>query len=286
MASIGTHPALGDSAWEAGPRNRLGCRNNSQASHLNGRKRPAPPAGNLARKFYVGVSGFSYPGWKGKFYPADAKSDQFLAHYSRRLESVEINSSFYAPPSAAMVKSWREKTREEFRFSFKAPRLITHILKLGKGSSEVAGKFSKTLDLLGARRGPVLFQLPPYSRQNLEMLGEFLTGTSGVKDRVFEFRHESWFTDSTYGLLEGSGAGLCVAETEDLRPTFRVTGGIAYFRLRSESYDSKAIDEWAEKIRDTAGEARECYVYLRHDETGENALLAQRLSERLERSKA
>ena len=239
----------------------------------------------MTKHTYVGVSGFSYPGWKGKFYPTDAKSEEFLAHYSQRLESVEINSSFYAQPSAAMVKNWSERTSERFRFSFKAPRLITHILKLGKGSSEVAERFSKTLDFLGPRRGPVLFQLPPYSKQDLDLLGEFLSKTSGIKNRVFEFRHESWFQDSTYQLLEGQGAGFCIVDTEELRPVFRVTGGIAYFRLRRESYNTKTIDQWAEKIRETAKGLRESYAYLRHDETGENAILAQRLSEKLESAK-
>jgi uncharacterized protein YecE (DUF72 family) len=241
--------------------------------------------GNVTKNAYVGVSGFSYPGWKGKFYPTDAKSDEFLAYYSQHLESVEINSSFYAQPGTAMVKNWSERTNERFRFSFKAPRLITHILKLGKGSSEVAEKFSKTLDFLGPRRGPILFQLPPYSKQDLNLLGEFLSKTSGIKSRVFEFRHESWLQDSTYQLLDGRGAGFCIAETEELRPVFRVTGGIAYFRLRKDSYDTKAVDQWAEKIRETAKGLRESYAYLRHDETGENAILAQRLSEKLQSAK-
>jgi len=84
----------------------------------------------VTRNVYVGVSGFSYPSWKGRFYPNDMKSEEFLAHYSQRLDSVEINSSFYAPPSAVMVKNWSEKTNEKFRFAFKAPKQITHILKL------------------------------------------------------------------------------------------------------------------------------------------------------------
>ncbi len=241
--------------------------------------------GSVTKNAYVGVSGFSYLGWKGKFYPADVKSDEFLAYYSQRLESVEINSSFYAQPTAATVKNWSERTSERFRFSFKAPRLITHILKIGKGSSEVAERFSKTLDFLGPRRGPVLFQLPPYSKQDLNLLGEFLSKTSGIKNRVFEFRHESWLQDSTYQLLEGHGAGFCIVDTEELRPTFRVTGGMVYFRLRRKSYNTKAVDQWAEKIRETAKGLRESYAYLRHDETGENAILAQRLSEKLESTK-
>ncbi len=243
------------------------------------------PVESVTKKFYVGVSGFSYPGWKGKFYSTDAKSDEFLAHYSKRLGSVEINSSFYAQPNVAMVKNWSETTSEKFRFSFKAPRLITHILKLGKGSIEAAERFSKTLGFLGPRRGPVLFQLPPYSKQDLNLLGEFLSNTSGIKNRVFEFRHESWFEDSTYQLLKGHGVGFCIVESEELRPVFQVTGDFAYFRLRRESYDAKTIDQWAEKIGETAKGSRESYAYLRHDETGENGILAQRLSERLEPGK-
>jgi uncharacterized protein YecE (DUF72 family) len=229
----------------------------------------------------VGVSGFSYPGWKGRFYPADAKSEEFLGYYSKHLDSVEINSSFYASPRAAVVQSWAEKTGDGFLFSFKAPKLVTHVLKLGDGSSEAAEKFSKTLDSLGPRRGPVLFQLPPFSKQDLGLLDGFLSRTSGIKDRVFEFRHDSWLNESTYRLLEDNRAGFCIAETEDARPVLRVTGGLAYFRLRKESYAAKDIDQWAERIQQTSKDARGSFVYLRHDETGENAILAQRLSEKL-----
>lgn len=237
--------------------------------------------GSVAGNVHVGVSGFSYPKWKGRFYPEDAKSEELLAYYSKHLGSVEINSSFYALPSAAMVKNWSGKTSEKFRFSFKAPKQITHILKLGAASFEVAERLSQTLDLLGPRRGPILFQLPPYSKQDLKVLDGFLFGTSSIKDRVFEFRHESWFQETTYQLLESHGAGFCIAESEEVRTPIRVTGGFAYFRLRNESYDAKAIDRWAEKIGETAKGLRESYAYLRHDETGENAILAQRLSERL-----
>lgn len=235
----------------------------------------------MTNNTFVGVSGFSYPKWKGRFYPEDTKSEEFLAYYSQHLGSVEINSSFYAQPSAAMVKSWSEKTNENFRFSFKAPRMITHTLKLGKGASEAAEKLSKVLDSLGPRRGPVLFQLPPFSKVDLNLLGEFLASTGGIENRVFEFRHESWLKDSTYELLERNAAGFCIAETEDMKPVFQVTGETAYFRLRKDSYDAKAVDAWAQKITEIAKDSEETYAYLRHDETGENAVLAQRLSEKL-----
>jgi len=239
--------------------------------------------GSETKNPHIGVSGFSYASWKGRFYPKELKSEDFLAYYSQHLDSTEVNSSFYASPKADVVKSWASKTNEGFRFSFKAPRQITHILKLGKGSSEAADRLSKVLDLLGPKRGPVLFQLPPFSKQDLSLLEEFLSETSGIKSRVFEFRHESWLQEPTYRLLERHGAAFCIAETDDMKPAFQVTGGLAYFRLRKESYGAKAVDRWAKKISETAGGSRECYAYLRHDETGENAILAQRLSEKIAR---
>ncbi len=116
---------------------------------------------------------------------------------------------------------------------------------------------------------------------DLKRLEEFLAQTSTVEDRVFEFRHESWLAEPTFALLDRHDAGFCVAETEDLEPVLKATGGFAYFRLRKDSYDEKGVDAWAKKIKGLAAGSRECHVYLRHDETGENAVLAQRLSAKL-----
>src|SRR3989441_7164725 len=115
----------------------------------------------MKRKAMVGVSGFSYPGWRGNFYPDNLKSEEFLSYYSRRLNSVEINSSFYAPPSSSMVKSWASRTGDNFRFSFKAPRQITHILKLGKGSVEATERLGITLRSLGEKMVPFSFSFHP-----------------------------------------------------------------------------------------------------------------------------
>lgn len=230
---------------------------------------------------FVGVSGFSYAGWRGTFYPKDLKSDQFLEYYASKLQSVEINSSFYAAPSIVMVKSWNNKTRDNFRFSFKAPRQITHILKLGEGSTQAAERLGKTVELLGTKKGPILFQLPPYLRQNLDLLESFLEGTVSIKSKVFEFRHDSWLIDPTYAMLEKYDAGFCIAETEDMKPVLKVTGRTSYFRLRNDSYDDKTIDAWAGKIRDLIRNESESYVYLRHDETGQNASFALRLQEKI-----
>lgn len=230
---------------------------------------------------FVGVSGFSYPGWKGTFYPKDLKSEQFLEYYAGKLNSVEINSSFYAAPSLAMIKSWNGKTDNNFRFSLKAPRQITHILKLGKGAAEAADRLGKTVESLGEKQGQLLFQLPPFLKQDNKLLESFLQATSSIKSKVFEFRHESWLNDSTYKLLEEHYTGFCIAETEHMKPVLKITGKAGYFRLRKDSYDNNAIDDWAKKIRSTVKNGRESYVYLRHDETGQNASFALRLMEKI-----
>jgi uncharacterized protein YecE (DUF72 family) len=229
----------------------------------------------------VGVSGFSYAGWKGHFYPENLKNEEFLSYYSQKLNSVEINSSFYAPPSLAMIKSWGGKTSDNFKFSFKAPRQITHILKLGKGSVEATERLAVTLRFLREKNGPVLFQLPPYSKQDLKLLEEFLADTSKIGERVFEFRHESWLNDLTYDILEKHDANFCIAETEDMNPVFKVTGKIPYFRLRRDSYDDKMIDDWIRKIKETSKGSESVYVYLRHDENGDNASRALKILESL-----
>lgn len=235
----------------------------------------------MKKNLFVGVSGFSYPGWKGSFYPKDMKSEEFLPYYSEKLNTVEINSSFYAPPTPAMLKSWASKTKDNFQFSIKSPRQITHILKLGKGAADSAKKLDATLELLSQKRGPILFQLPPFLRADPKLLESFLEDTSSVSRKVFEFRHESWLSEPTFALLEKHQTGLCVAETEDMKPVHKVIGGTAYFRLRLDSYDIKSVDQWSTQIRNLTKESKETYVYLRHDETGANASLAIRLRENI-----
>jgi uncharacterized protein YecE (DUF72 family) len=180
-----------------------------------------------------------------------------------------------------MVKSWNSRTPENFRFAFKAPRQITHILKLGNGAVEATGRLDKTIQQLDMKQGPILFQLQPFFKIDLTILEHFLTGTSSIKKKVFEFRHESWLNNSTYNLLEKYDTGFCVAETEDMKPIFKTTSIIAYFRLRNDTYDQEQVDDWARKINELTEKTSETYVYLRHDETGNNAVLAEKMRDRL-----
>jgi uncharacterized protein YecE (DUF72 family) len=158
------------------------------------------------------------------------------------------------------------------------PLARSHILKLeGKPAVEASQRLDQAVDLLAGKRGPLLFQLPPYLRLDLKRLENFLSETSKIQDRVFEFRHGSWMTDETYKLLNKHDAGFCIAETEDMAPVFQVTGGLAYFRLRKDRYAEKTIIDWSKKIAKLSQDAPQTYVYLRHDETGDNVSLALKL---------
>src|SRR5205807_4003110 len=133
-----------------------------------------------------------------------------------RLQPVGIDRSVFGPSRLAIVKTRARQGGGGFRFLFQATGQITHILKLGKGSVEATERLGITLRSLGEKNGPILFQLPPYSKQDLKLLEDFLTSTSKIGERVFEFRHESWLNDATYTTLEKHDADFCIAETEDM----------------------------------------------------------------------
>jgi len=233
----------------------------------------------MSSRVFVGVSGFSYATWRGRFYPREIGPDDFLKYYSQHLNSVEINSSFYALPSLTTVRSWHGKTGEAFKFAFKAPRKITHLSKLGEGASETALDMSKNLETLGDKRGPILFQLPPFLKQTLNLLESFLSQTSNVPDMVAmnalyrpgPMENIPYFIDCKHGKQTAR------YDHPDLEPVLKTTGHLAYFRLRKDSYDAKMIEEWVGSIKKAMEDADQTFVYLRHDETGENAELAQKL---------
>jgi uncharacterized protein YecE (DUF72 family) len=215
----------------------------------------------------TGTSGFSYDEWHGRFYPADLPAADRLAYYSSRLPSVEINNTFYQTPKAPLLERWSAQVTPEFRFALKAPRRITHIQRL-KGSTEALGYFWTAASALGAKLGPVLFQLPPFARKDAALLSDFLALLPAGLRPAFEFRHPSWYDDEIYGLLSARAAALCGGDAEDgeRSPPFVATTDFGYLRLRAPSYDAAGLRTWSERIRgerwDTA------YVYLKHEVLG------------------
>ena len=195
------------------------------------------------------------------------KPDGMLAWYSERLPTVEINNTFYQMPKTAVLESWARTTPASFRFSIKASRRITHMSRLKADSAADSVAFLyRNLDSLGEKRGPVLFQLPPFLKKDVARLEEFLKLLPQGHHAAFEFRNDSWFSDEIYSLLKSAGAALCLSEREDNAPPPLVeTAPWGYVRLRLETYTDEDLDEWAGRLRATGWQ--QTYVYFMHEPT-------------------
>ncbi|MDA2926409.1 DUF72 domain-containing protein [Acidobacteria bacterium AH-259-G07] len=210
---------------------------------------------------YVGTSGFSYPEWKGIFYPEKLAAKHYLSFYAQHFSSTEINNTFYRSPSETTAGHWAEQVPKHFRFTLKLNQKITHKNRLGNVDDAMEW-FLKGAAPLGDKLGTLLVQLPPYFREDKKVLEDFLQKYSKKAALAFEFRHPSWLTDNTFELLEAHAVALVVAESDE-RPALRtVTAPFVYVRLRKSEYSEDELQEWARWI---ASQKREAFVYLKHD---------------------
>ncbi len=215
----------------------------------------------------AGASGYSFKEWKGTFYPEKMKPEEMLPFYSARLPTVEINNTFYRMPRTTMLEDWVKITPDAFKFSIKASRRITHMarIKAESGADSVAYLY-KSLASLEAKRGPVLFQLPPNLKKDLPRLAEFLALLPQGHNAAFEFRDDTWFEDDVYAALKGAGAALCLSEREDNAPPPLVeTAAWGYVRLRLEEYTDRDLETWAERLAATGW--KDVYAYFMHEPT-------------------
>jgi uncharacterized protein YecE (DUF72 family) len=220
-----------------------------------------------SKKLFAGASGYSFKEWKGGFYPADMKPDSMLRFYAERLPTVEINNTFYQLPKAAVLGNWAAATPGDFRFAIKASRRITHLSRLNaQTAADPLAYLYETLGVLGPKRGPVLFQLPPFLKLDLPRLEAFLALLPQDHSAVFEFRNDTWFCDPVYDLLKKAGAALCLSEREENTPPPLVeTAPFGYVRLRLEEYTDAELDRWAERLLGTSW--REIHAYFMHEPT-------------------
>jgi uncharacterized protein YecE (DUF72 family) len=228
----------------------------------------------MTARLLAGASGYSFKEWKGDFYPEKIKPEEMLAYYSERLPTVEINNTFYRMPKTEVLQNWAAQTPAGFRFAIKASRRITHFARLkAEEAGENVAYLYKQLEALGEKRGPVLFQLPPFLKKDLPRLAAFLELLPGEHRAAFEFRNDSWFDDEVYEALRGAGASLCFSEREDGEPPALVeTAPWGYVRLRLESYADADLQRWAGRLARTGW--RETYAFFMHEPTAPAYALA------------
>jgi len=226
---------------------------------------------------HIGTSGYSYPEWRGSFYPADLPTSQMLSYYADRFSTVEINNTFYRLPSEKLLAGWADQTPPGFVLTLKAPRRITHEARL-RDCEELAGVFWTRAQTLGAKLGVLLFQLPPWFKKDLNVLEAFLDQMPFGVRAAFEFRNASWFADDVYDRLKGKNLALCIADTAEATTPLVSTADYGYFRLRDEGYRESDIGGWAGTITRHASDWKDVFVYFKHEQEGKGAEFAQLLA--------
>ena len=223
---------------------------------------------------YVGTSGYSYKEWKGSFYPEKIPAKDMLSYYASRLHAVELNNTFYRMPQPSMVESWKAQVPDNFRFSVKAPQVITHFRRL-KDAGQQTRLMLKTVSALEQRLGAVIFRLPEAMKKDLKRLETFLKELPADTPAVFDFRHASWFDDEVFALLRKHNRVLCVSDIEELPPSYmHKTAEWGYLRLRRERYTKAELVQWMKRIR--AQQWTDTYVFFKHEDEGTGPKLAAR----------
>jgi uncharacterized protein YecE (DUF72 family) len=218
----------------------------------------------------VGTSGFHYPHWRGVFYPSELPAAEWLAFYSGRFDTVEINNTFYRLPAAETFEAWRREVPEGFCFALKFSRFGSHLKRL-KEPQESIGHFLGRARLLGPALGPILVQLPPRWSADPARLEAFLDAAPADLRWAFEFRDPSWLREELYGILARHGAALCLHDLIARNPR-RATAGWVYLRYHGlrypGGYSPQKLAAEAARIRCFLADGRDVYAYFNNDAGG------------------
>ena len=218
----------------------------------------------------IGTSGWHYDDWKERFYPAKLPKRRWFEHYSKQFDTVEINNTFYQLPKKETFENWHKQAPHNFLFTVKANRYITHIKRL-KDPVETLERFFERANLLLKNLGPVLYQLPPSMRKDLDVLRAFLKALPKDQTAIFEFRDESWFSQDSYELLREFNAAFCIHDMPGMKVPRVVTSDVIYVRFHGPtgkyqgSYSNSALRNWAQWIKDHIKDKKAVYAYFNND---------------------
>jgi uncharacterized protein YecE (DUF72 family) len=265
----------------------------------------------------IGISGWRYAGWRGDFYPPGLPQRRELEHASRRLTSIEVNGSFYSLQRPSSYAAWRAETPEDFVFSVKGGRFITHLKRLVGVETALANFFASGVLALGPKLGPVLWQLPESLSFDAGVLDSFFallprttveaaTLAERHDDKVkegrsltvaetdaplryaLEFRSPTFVTPDAYAVLREHGVACVLADTAGRWPQVeQVTTSFMYLRLHGDKelyasgYSDEALDAWAARCRAWMADGLDVFAYFDNDVKGYAPYDAMRLIERL-----
>jgi uncharacterized protein YecE (DUF72 family) len=219
----------------------------------------------------------------GVFYLPGTSAGEMFQFYARHFDTVEINNSFYRLPAATTFDMWRESSPRQFCYAVKGSRFITHMKKL-KDPVSSSEKFFLAAERLQEKLGPILFQLPPRWKLNIERFTEFLEVLPKEHKYAFEFRDASWHVPGVFELLQKYKAAFCIHDFEEMSVPLEITADFAYIRFHGPtsakywgSYSEQQLETWAERIAGWPVSA--VYAYFNNDPGGEavkNAMTLKR----------
>jgi len=228
----------------------------------------------MACDLRIGTSGFHYKHWKGPFYPKECPTVKMLDFYIQHFDTVELNNSFYRLPEASAFDCWREATPQNFIFAVKASRYLTHNKKLKDPENALDNLLPRAAHL-GAKLGPILFQLPPHWRVNPDRLTNLLEILPHDLRYAFEFRELSWINPEVDAILRKFNAAFCIYELAGYHSPLQITADFAYVRLHGPalgkyqgSYGNEKLEAWARQIQTWSRELKAVYVYFDNDQAG------------------
>lgn len=220
---------------------------------------------------YIGTSGWHYKHWKNTYYPAGLKNEDLLNYYSKHFYSAEINNSFYRLPTTGMFENWYKQVPEDFVFAVKASRFITHLKKLHVERTDI-DQFIERASCLREKLGPILFQLPPKWRVNVERLDYFLNLLPADHRFAFEFRDHTWNIAEVYQLLEQHNCAYCIYDLAGYQSPQLLTADFVYIRLHGPgnkyegSYTRENLKDWADYCTHYQKEGKDIYLYFDNDQ--------------------
>ena len=223
-----------------------------------------------AGSIHVGCSGWVYKHWRGILYPEGLPQRLWFDRYTQDFDTVEINNSFYRLPSGDTFQKWRDQAPPGFCYAVKANRFLTQAKKL-KECEEPLERMMTAVRRLGDRLGPMLYQLPPTLKLNLDRLRDFLEIVPRDVTNVFEFREKSWYVPETYDLLDRYGASFCVHDMPGSTSDRVAVGAAAYVRFHGGEgkywgrYSDERLLSWSDWILGQARQGRQVWCYFNND---------------------
>jgi uncharacterized protein YecE (DUF72 family) len=244
-------------------------------------------------KIYLGTQGWSYKDWVGTLYPPRTGSRDYLSHYAQEFNAVELDTTFYGTPLPDRIQLWDRSTPDEFQFTAKTPRTVTHDRRLVDAQDDFE-EFLRVMSGLGPKLGAILIQLPPdFTTAERPVLESFVQGLPPDFRFAVEFRHRSWLNDETYEFLRTNHVAWTMIDLVYMPRQVECTADFTYVRWLGDRRKIQRVHEtqldrtsdleaWAEQLENVAHRVERMYGFVNNHYSGHSPADVRFLKRRLQ----